>query len=191
MCAGSGQWTHWPLITDHCPLISGAGVTPAGDLFQACGAGLFEKADAVAGVLELVNVGPDLGLPGLIVNRGFATSGAAGVQFARYGMRRSVRLEFDEDAAHFLDIFICSDHVFVAQNVAKAQLASFPLGFCASVERAILGAQLLGRVTGHPKRFLVDHSASPQENFAPTVPPTASNRETRISRQNMPSNSST
>ncbi len=53
-------------------------------------------------------------------------------------------LEFDEDAADFLDVFILSDHVLVAQDVAKAELAGFVLGLGAGVKRTVLGAQLLG-----------------------------------------------
>ncbi len=68
-----------------------AGVTPAGDFFQAIGAGLLEEADAVAGVLEFVDIGPDFGLPGVVVDRGLAAGGAAGVELQRGGDGRASR----------------------------------------------------------------------------------------------------
>ena len=143
----------------------------------------------MAGVLELVDVCPDLGFPGPVVNRSLATGGAAGMEFTDYRMGSELRLKFDEDAADFLDIFIFSNHVFVSKDIAKAEFAGFPLGFRASVERAILGPQLLGRVAGHPKGLFVEHSVSPQELLcAPKVLPTAPNRETRIPVTTVPSN---
>ena len=57
--------------------------------------------------------------------------------------------------------------MLVAQNVAKAELAGFALGLGASVEWAVLGSELLGRVTRHPEGFLVDHCHfAPEEIFA-------------------------
>src|SRR5579863_432415 len=127
----------------------------------------------MAGMLELMDVGPDFSLPGVIVDGGFAAGGAAGVEFAHDGMSGRVGLKFDEDAADFLDVFVLADHVFVAEDEAKAEFAGFALGLGASVERTVLGAQLLSRVAGHPKGFFVEHSGPPQENLAPKVPPTA------------------
>src|SRR5262245_4897528 len=88
-----------------------------------------------------------------------------------------MRLEFYENAADFLYVVVLANHVLVAQDIAKAQVAGFTLGFGAGVKRPIFGPQLLGRITGHPKRLLVDHSASPRENF--TVVGTVPKRETR------------
>ena len=48
--------------------------------FKPLPAGVFEQADAMAGVFELVDVGPDFGLPALFMGGGFATGGAAGVK---------------------------------------------------------------------------------------------------------------
>src|SRR5205823_500450 len=70
--------------------------------------------------------------------------------------------KLDKNAADFLDIVVFANHVLIAQDVTKAQLASFALGLGTSVERPIFSPQLLGGVAGHPKRFLVDHSASPR-----------------------------
>src|SRR3954453_17394203 len=70
--------------------------------------------------------------------------------------------KLDKNAADFLDVIVFANHVLIAQDVTKAQLASFALGLSTSVERPIFSPQLLGGVAGHPKRFLVDHSASPR-----------------------------
>src|SRR5204863_7352677 len=70
--------------------------------------------------------------------------------------------KLDKNAADFLDVIVFANHVLIAQDVTKAQLASFALGLGTSVERPIFSPQLLGGVAGHPKRFLVDHSASPR-----------------------------
>src|SRR5450432_552172 len=142
----------------------------------------------MAGVLKLVNVGPNLSLPIAVMDRGFATGGAASVKIAGKEMCGGLRRELDEDAADFLDVFIFSNQVFVAEDVAKAEFTGFALGFRAGVKRAVLSAQLLGRITGHPKRFFVDHQFRPRRNFAPKVIPTAPNRETRISVTRVPSN---
>src|SRR6266496_4838888 len=70
-------------------------------------------------------------------------------------------LKLDKDATDFLDVVIFANHVLIAENVTKVQLVGFALGLGASVERPIFSPQLLGGVAGHPKRFLVDHSARP------------------------------
>ena len=47
-----------------CPLYTGSGrvASPVGDLFQTFSAGVLEKSDFVAGMFELVDVGPDFRL---------------------------------------------------------------------------------------------------------------------------------
>src|SRR5438445_9519457 len=108
---------------------SGASVAPARNCLQPFGAGLFEEADTVAGVLEFVDVRPYLGLPGVIVDCAGPTGGAAGVQFLRDVSRPGrLGLQFDEDAAYFLNIVFLSDHMFVTQQVTKTQLDGFLLG---------------------------------------------------------------
>ena len=92
------------------------------------------------GVLEFVDVRPYLGLPGVIVDGAGAASGAAGVQFLRdVAPLGRLGLQFDEDAAYFLNIFFLPDHMFVTQQVTKAQLEGFLLGFRAGVKWTILG----------------------------------------------------
>ena len=49
------------------------------------------------------------------------------------------------------------EQVFVAQKVSEAQLLGLKFGLGAGVERAVLGTQLLGRVTCHPERLFVGH----------------------------------
>jgi hypothetical protein len=57
-----------------------AGIPPVGDFFQSFSPGLLEKTDAVAGMLEFVDIGPHFSLPGLIMDVGFAAGGATSVQ---------------------------------------------------------------------------------------------------------------
>src|SRR5208283_2568679 len=132
---------------------------PVADFLQSAPARMFEQADPVAGVFELVDVGPDLGLPADLMRRRLAAGGAAGVQrdlngLIRHGKRAR---QLDEDAAHFLNFFVFAQHVLVTQQIAEAQLLGLALCFGASMKRAILRAQLLGRVTRHPKRLFVGH----------------------------------
>src|SRR5438067_11310121 len=117
-------------------------------------------------MFELVDVGPDFGLPAVVVYERLAATGAAGVELAGNVWQGKLLLKLDEDAAHLFDILVLPDHVFVAQDEAKTQLVGLALGFGPGVEWAVLGTQLLGRVTRHPKGFLVDHSASPRKNFS-------------------------
>src|SRR5205823_2729692 len=126
---------------------------------------VLEEPHPVPGVLELVDIGPDFGLPGQLVDCRLPATGATGVQLSGRERQRTLRLKLDEDAANFLDVVIFADDMFVAQDVIKAQLTGFALGLGASVEWSVFGPQLFGGVTGHPKRFLVDHSASPREDF--------------------------
>src|SRR5215472_14647552 len=71
---GSQQRTASPTV------VSGTGIAPAGDFGETIGPGLLKQADAVAAVLEFVDVGPDLSLPGLVMNRRFAAACATSVQ---------------------------------------------------------------------------------------------------------------
>ena len=65
------------------------------------------------------------------------------MKFFRVTLQR-LRLQFDEYAADFLYVVVVSDQVFVAQEIAKAELCGFPLGLGAGMKRPVLGAQLLG-----------------------------------------------
>ena len=53
---------------------------PVADFLQALAAGVLEEPHAMAGVFELVDVGPDFGLPAFFVGGRLAAGGAAGVQ---------------------------------------------------------------------------------------------------------------
>src|ERR1700746_2514560 len=75
--------------------------------------------------------------------------------------------QFNENTAYFFDIFVLPNQVFVTQQVAESEPIGLSFGLTASVERAILGPQLLGRIAGHPEGFLIDHFGfAPEERFA-------------------------
>src|SRR5450759_945819 len=119
---------------------------------------MLEKSDFVAGVFEFVNVSPDLGLPRSLVSLGLAATGTAGVK-GHARLRSSLRvLQFEEDAAHFFNLFVGTQNVLVAQQVSKAEFAGFDFRFLPGVERPVFGPQLLGRVAGHPENVLVSHT---------------------------------
>ena len=120
---------------------------------------MLEEPHAVPGVLELVNVRPDLGLPRRVVRSGFSTRGTAGVQGYGDGLIPYLYStgKFDEDAANLFDRFVRTEEVFVAQEVAEAELFGFKFCLLAGMEWAVLGAKLFGRVTRHPEGFFVGH----------------------------------
>ena len=96
---------------------------PVADFSQAFAYGVFEKSYLVAGVFEFVDVGPDFGLPGQFVGGGFSATSTAGVKgYAGFRRRRRV-MQFDEHAAHFLDLFVRAEDVFVSEKVSKAEFA--------------------------------------------------------------------
>lgn len=113
-------------------------------------------------MLEFMNIGPHFGLPWLLVDGRLAAAGATGVQTLRWFWERSLGRKFDENAAHFLDIFVLADQVFVPKQVIEAQFPGLALGLGAGVERAVFSPQLLGGVAGHPKRFFVGHPICPR-----------------------------
>ena len=53
---------------------------PVADFLQTFAARMLEEPHQMAGVFELVDVGPNFGLPSLFVGGGFSAGGAAGVQ---------------------------------------------------------------------------------------------------------------
>lgn len=115
------------------------------NFLKSFGAGLFEEADAMAGVLEFVDVRPHLGLPAIIMDGAGPAGGAAGVQLlGDIAWGGCFRLQFDEDATYLLNVVLVPDHMFVTQQVTKAQFTSLVLGLSPSVEWAILGPQLFG-----------------------------------------------
>ena len=123
----------------------GAGVTPARNFFKTIGTGLLEEPDAMAGMLEFVDVRPYFGLPAVVVDGAGPASGAPGVQFLG-GIARTawLRLQFDENAADLFNIFVVSDYMFVTQEIGEPQLASLVLGLRPGVKRSIFGPELFG-----------------------------------------------
>ena len=107
---------------------------------------MLEKTYPVTGVLKFMDVGPYFGLPCFIMNCGCAAGGAASVELSNQARRDGNRAgrQFDENAAHFLNVFFVANDVFVAQQVAEGQLSGFMLGFVASVKRTILRPHLFG-----------------------------------------------
>jgi hypothetical protein len=136
----------------------GGVAAPVGDLFQTFSARMLEESDFVASVFEFVDVGPDLRLPRCLVSRSLAATGTTGVKGDAWPRRSLDVLEFEKDAAHFLDLFVGAENVLVAQQVSKAEFAGFDFRFLAGVERAVFGSQLLGRVAGHPENVFVRHT---------------------------------
>ena len=125
--------------------ISGPGVTPPGNFFKSFCPGLLEEPDAVAGMLEFVDVRPHLGLPAVVVDGAGPASGAPGMQFPRRIARTGwLRLQFDENAAYLFNIFVVSNYVFVTQEIAEAKLAGLVLGLRPGVKRSIFGPELFG-----------------------------------------------
>lgn len=99
----------------------------------------------MAAVFEFVNVRPDLRLPGRIMRGRFAAGGAAGVERGGAEFQRRDRpRKFQKDAAHFLDLIVLIEQVFVAKEVAEAQFVRLGFSLGAALKRTILGAQLLG-----------------------------------------------
>jgi len=83
---------------------------------------------------------------------------AAGVKGDAW-LRRSLDiLQFEKNAAHFFDLFVRTNDVLVAQQVSEAEFAGFDFRFFAVLERAVFGAQLLGRVARHPENVFVSHA---------------------------------
>ena len=82
----------------------------------------------MTGVLKLVDVSPDLGLPSLLVGGRFAAGGATGVERDGDGLESDRRRpgQFYEDAAYFLDLFVLAEDVLVAQQVAETRASWLP-----------------------------------------------------------------
>jgi hypothetical protein len=112
-------------------------------------------------VLEFVDIGPDLSLPGMVVNGGFAAGGAAGVEAQNEAWHGILHLKFDEDTSHFLDVFVLADQMLIAQQLSKAEFVGLALCLRPGVKRAIFSPQLLRGITRHPKRLFVGHSVCP------------------------------
>ena len=94
---------------------------PIADFLQSLAAGVFKKAHPMARVFEFVDVGPNLGLPSLLVRGRFATGSATRVQSNRdlFDPNRRRAREFHEDAAYFLDFFVGAEQVLIAQEISE------------------------------------------------------------------------
>jgi hypothetical protein len=66
--------------------------------------------------------------------------------------------QFDENAAHFLDIFVLVENVFVPKQISEAKFSGLGFGLGAGVKRPVFRPQLLGGVARHPEGFFVGHS---------------------------------
>jgi hypothetical protein len=141
------------------------------------GTSVFKEADAMSGVLEFVNIRPDLGLPASAVDGRLTAGGAAGVEFATLLWPGLVLRQLDEDAPDFLYIFILPNDMFVAQEISEPELPGLPLRLRPSLKGAKLGPQLLGRITRHPEGFFMDHPLRPRRNFTNRPRPKNGKRE--------------
>ena len=132
---------------------------PATDFLEAFAAGMFEQADTVAGVFEFVDVGPDFGLPSLLVDRTLATGRTTGVKRngSNLGPDLSRARQFHEDAPNLFDFLVHSKNVFVAEQVSETEFLGLKFGFDPGVEGAVLGPQLIGGIARHPESFFVRH----------------------------------
>src|SRR5208282_868434 len=136
----------------------GGVAAPVADLFHTFAAGVLEKSDFVAGMFELVDVSPNLRLPRSLVGCGLAATGTARMKGDARPRSSLPVVQFEEDAAHFFDLLVRTQNVLVAQQVSKAEFTGFAFRLLPGVERTVFGPQLLGRVAGHPKNVLVEHT---------------------------------
>src|ERR1700682_3690522 len=98
------------------------------------------------GMFKLVDVGPHLGLPVLVVSGRFPAGGTTGMERDRNGVdaNGSGPRQFHEDTSYFLHFFVLAQNVLVAQQVSETQLLSLNFGLGAGVKRTILRPQLFG-----------------------------------------------
>src|SRR5580698_3651017 len=94
---------------------------PVPNLLQPPPPRMLKQPYPVPAMFKLVDVGPDLGLPAVVVRSGFPAGGAAGMQrdLHRFDRRRNRPRQFDEDAAHLVDLLVFAQHVLVTQQIAK------------------------------------------------------------------------
>lgn len=113
----------------------------------------------MAGVLKLMDVGPDLGLPSGVMGGGFPAGGAPSVKrnLSAFQHLRNGSGQFDENAADLLDFLVRTQNVLIAQQVTETELPRLNLRLGTGMEGAILGSQLFGGVARHPEDFFVGH----------------------------------
>src|ERR1035441_4538068 len=88
-------------------------LAPVANFFQSLGTILFEEADSVARMLELVNVSPNLGPPGFLMHGRFPASGATGVEPARGWYRvLAIGRQLEENAAHLFHLLVFAQDMF-------------------------------------------------------------------------------
>jgi hypothetical protein len=125
--------------------VSGALIAPVGNFFQSMGAGLLEESNPVAAMLKFVDIGPDLGLPPLVVDRHLPARSTARVKFPALFFDRSWPLgKLDENAADLLNVLIGVNHMLIAKQKGESQLSRLLLGLGPGVKRTVFGPQLFG-----------------------------------------------
>jgi len=109
-------------VTERRRVRSGALVAPIANFLEALATALLEEADTMADVLKFMDIGPHFSLPVFLMNGRFSAGGAASVKLADYGTGWGLvsHGQLDEDAAHFLDVFVGVDDVLVAQEKAES-----------------------------------------------------------------------
>lgn len=120
---------------------------------------MLKQPNTVAGVFEFMDVGPNLGLPSLIVSGGLAARGAAGMERYRkfVGADENCSVEFDEDAADFFDLIVRAEKMLITEEISETQLSGFEFRLGTGMEGSVFGPQLLSRIARHPKGFFVRH----------------------------------
>jgi hypothetical protein len=128
----------------------------------------------MAGMFKFVDIGPDLRLPSLFMRGRFSTGGTTGMKrdLALLATHGSGSGQLYEDASHFLNFFIDSENVLVAEQVSETELPRLRFRLRARTERSIFGSKLFRRVACHPKGFCVCHL----QVFAPVNRPCAAPR---------------
>src|ERR1039457_6244088 len=146
---------------EFCRKVSGSGalIAPITKFFEAFTTGLLKQADTMAGVFKFMDIGPYFSQPMFLMDRRFAASGAAGVKSANHwpGWRLVSCGQLDEDTAYFLDVLIGVNHMLVAQQKAKSELARFRFGLGTGLKGSVFGPQLLDGITRHPETFFSGH----------------------------------
>jgi len=111
----------------------------------------------MTGMLKLMDVGPNFGLPAGFVGSSFPAGGTPCVECDHILQSSCLAGEFDEDATNFFNFFVGAEQVLVAQKISEAEFLGFHLRFGAGEEGSIFSAQLFGRVARHPKDLFIGH----------------------------------
>src|SRR5580704_13439754 len=89
----------------------------------------------------------------------FPAGGAPCMEGHRSAFRRfrNGSRQLDENAANLLNFLVHPQNVLITQQVTETEFPRLHLRLGTSVEGAILGPQLFGRVARHPEDFFVGH----------------------------------